>query len=178
MCSFGRCGIGHLRGENQNPGDLKVQSNISSGLQSVVTILLSSSILIICVLSLHQSVDFKVKVISRPDGSRDMLLSRTIRNPRVSPNIHFLHIAVAIIKSNLYFHIFTLSGVHMIHASPVHTPVCLLAERRHSFKLRIERLTCKQTCCPSPSGQEERVQERQDPPAELQGGRVDPSRPG
>ena len=89
---------------------------------------------------------------------------RAIRNPRVSPNLHFLHIALAILVSNwvisqsqtrscfgqqcrsafvlykivtshkLSHHMLTLSGVHMIHASPVHAPVRLLAERRNKFQ--------------------------------------------
>ena len=74
--------------------------------------------------------------------------------------------------------IFTLSGVHVVHACPVHASVRLLAGKDNDisdlFKTMI-RPTCTRTCCPSPSGQEERVQERQDPLEELQGGRVDPS---
>ena len=75
----------------------------------------------------------------------------------------------------------TLSGVHMIHPSPVHAPVRLLAENNKQivFKLRGKcELTCTQTCCPSLSGRAVSAPERQVQPEVPQGGLPVPSPPG
>ena len=125
---------------------------------------------------------------------------RAIRNPRISPNVYCLHIAFTILmfchkkrqicifvvfyeivtRINVTTCFITLSGVHMIHPSPVHAPVRLLAESKQIvFKLRGKcELTCTQTCCPSLSGRAVSAPERQVQPEVPQGGPPDPSPPG